>query len=57
MKASEFDEKFASCNGVSDQVDWCQSTPAQHRRPRGGVDFPSCVVSGLEKQAQRLRDT
>ena len=54
MKAHEFDEKFDAGEDLSDNVDWSKARRPNVSMKRVNVDFPAWVVSGLDKQAQKL---
>ncbi len=54
MKASEFDAKFDAGEDVGDQIDWSKARRPNLELKRVNVDFPVWVITGLDKQAQRL---
>jgi hypothetical protein len=54
MKASEFDKRFDENEDISDEVDWTKSRRINVEAKRVNVDFPSWVVSALDRQAQKL---
>ena len=54
MKATEFDRKFDDGEDVSGQVDWSKARRPNLTVKRVNVDFPTWVVEGLDRQAQRL---
>ena len=54
MKAHEFDERFDAGEDISGDVDWSKARRPNVSMKRVNVDFPTWVVSGLDKQAQKL---
>ncbi len=54
MKATEFDERFDAGEDVSADVDWSKARRLNVEAKRVNVDFPTWVVSGLDRQAQKL---
>lgn len=54
MKAKEFDRKFDDGEDVSDLIDWSSARRPNLETKRVNVDFPTWVVTGLDKQAKRL---
>ncbi|MEO3433256.1 CopG family transcriptional regulator [Inquilinus sp. CAU 1745] len=54
MKAVDFDRKFDKGEDMSDQVDWSKARRPNITTKRVNVDFPAWVVTGLDRQAQRL---
>lgn len=54
MKAHEFDERFDAGEDISGDVDWSKARRPNVSMKRVNVDFPKWVVSGLDKQAQKL---
>lgn len=54
MKARELDKKFDQGDDVSDLIDWSQSKRINTEIKRVNVDFPTWVVEGLDRQANRL---
>lgn len=54
MKAREFERKFEAGEDVSEHVDWSKARRPNLKTKRVNVDFPTWVVEGLDRQAQRL---
>ncbi len=54
MKATEFDERFDAGKDISAHVDWSKARRPNIKAKRVNVDFPAWVVSGLDRQAQKL---
>lgn len=54
MKATEFDERFDAGEDVSADVDWSKARRLNVKAKRVNVDFPTWVVSGLDRQARKL---
>ena len=54
MKATEFDERFDAGEDMSAQVDWTKGRRLNVEAKRVNVDFPTWVVVGLDRQAQKL---
>jgi hypothetical protein len=54
MKATEFDERFDAGEDVSADVDWSKARRLNVEAKRVNVDFPTWVVSGLDRQARKL---
>lgn len=54
MKAVDFDRRFDKGEDVSDQIDWSKARRPNVAAKRVNVDFPTWVVAGLDRQAQRL---
>lgn len=54
MKAREFERKFEAGEDVSEHVDWSKARRLNLKSKRVNVDFPTWVVEGLDRQAQRL---
>jgi hypothetical protein len=54
MKATEFDERFDAGEDVSASVDWSKARRLNVEAKRVNVDFPTWVVTGLDRQAQKL---
>jgi hypothetical protein len=54
MKATEFDERFDAGEDMSADVDWTKSRRLNVEAKRVNVDFPTWVVTGLDRQAQKL---
>lgn len=54
MKAREFERKFEVSEDVSVHVDWSMACCPNLEMKRVNVDFPTWVVEGLDRQAQRL---
>jgi hypothetical protein len=54
MKAREFEQKFNAGEDVSEHVDWSEARRPNLKAKRVNVDFPTWVVEGLDRQAQRL---
>ena len=54
MKATEFDERFEASENMSAHVDWTKARRLNVEAKRVNVDFPTWVVAGLNRQAQKL---
>lgn len=54
MKATDFERKFDAGKDVSGDVDWSKARRPNLATKRVNVDFPTWVVEGLDRQAQRL---
>ena len=54
MKATEFDEHFEAGEDMSAHVDWAKARRLNVEAKRVNVDFPTWVVTGLDRQAQKL---
>jgi len=54
MKATEFDERFDAGEDMSAYVDWTKGRRLNVEAKRVNVDFPTWVVVGLDRQAQKL---
>jgi len=54
MKAHDFDQKFDAGADVSGDVDWGDARRPNLKLKRVNVDFPSCVVEALDREARRL---
>ena len=54
MKATDFERKFDEGKDVSGDVDWSKARRPNLAPKRVNVDFPTWVVEGLDRQAQRL---
>lgn len=54
MKATEFDERFDAGEDVSADVDWSKARRLNVEAKRVNVDFPTWVVSGIDRQARKL---
>jgi hypothetical protein len=54
MKATEFDEQFEAGEDMSAHVDWTKARRLNVEAKRVNVDFPTWVVAGLDRQAQKL---
>ena len=54
MKASEFDQAFDDGKEVDEMVDWARARRPNVETRRVNVDFPTWVVEGLDREAQRL---
>ncbi|MFZ3581871.1 type II toxin-antitoxin system BrnA family antitoxin [Loktanella sp. DJP18] len=54
LKATEFDERFDAGEDISANVDWSKARRLNVEAKRVNVDFPTWVVSGLDRQAQKL---
>lgn len=54
MKATEFDERFDAGEDVSADVDGSKARRLNVKAKRVNVDFPTWVVSGLDRQARKL---
>jgi hypothetical protein len=54
MKTREFDKKFDDGDDISDAIDWSSAKRFNTEIKRVNVDFPTWVVEGLDRQANRL---
>ena len=54
MKATEFDERFDAGEDMSAHVDRTKARRLNVEAKRVNVDFPTWVVAGLGRQAQKL---
>lgn len=54
MKAIDLDEKFDAGHDVSNNIDWSKARRPNVETKRVNVDFPAWVVTGLDRQAERL---
>jgi hypothetical protein len=54
MKASEFDEKFDSGEGVAGDLDLSAARRPLQEARRVNVDFPSWMVESLDREAKHL---
>lgn len=54
MKATEFDKRFDAGEDMSADVDWSRARRLNVETRRVNVDFPTWVVSGLDRQARIL---
>ncbi len=54
MKTREFEKKFDDGEDVSDVIDWSSAKRLNTEIKRVNVDFPTWVVEGLDRQANRL---
>ena len=54
MKATEIDERFDAGKDMSAHVDWTKACHLNVEAKRVNVDFPTWVVTGLDRQAQKL---
>ena len=54
MKASDFDREFDEGKNVTADLDLSKVRgPAQEQR-RVNIDFPSCMIQSLDREARRL---
>ncbi len=54
MKARDLDRKFDQDEDISDAIDWSKARRINTEIKRVNVDFPTWVVEGLDRQANRL---
>lgn len=54
MNTVEFDERFDAGEDVSTTVDWSKARRLNVEAKRVNVDFPTWVVTGLDRQARKL---
>lgn len=54
MKATEIDERFDAGEDMSAHVDWSKARRLNLEAKRVTVDFPTWVVAGLDRQAEKL---
>ncbi len=54
MKATDFDNKFDSGEDIFDNLDLSKVKRPEYEIKRVNVDFPSWMISSLDKEAKRL---
>ena len=54
VKARELDNKFDQGEDISSAIDWSKARRVNTEIKRVNVDFPTWVVEGLDRQANRL---
>jgi len=54
ISAAEFDRMFDDGEDISAYVDWSKARRPGLEPKRVNVDFPTWVVEGLDREAQRL---
>ncbi|MGB8019802.1 MAG: CopG family antitoxin [Candidatus Nanopelagicales bacterium] len=54
MKASEFDQRFDDGEDMSEFVDWDSARRINQEPKRVNVDFPTWMVTSLDREADRL---
>ncbi len=54
MKATDFDNKFDSGEDILDNLDLSKAKRPKFETKRVNVDFPSWMITSLDKEAQRL---
>ena len=54
MKAHEFERRFDDGEDVGEHVDWAAGKRPNLAIKRVNVDFPAWVVTGLDREAERL---
>jgi CopG antitoxin of type II toxin-antitoxin system len=54
ITAEEFDRRFDAGEDVSEYIDWSKAERINAVPKRVNVDFPTWVVNGLDREAQRL---
>ncbi len=54
ITTEEFDRRFDDGEDMSDYIDWSSARRPGQEPKRANVDFPAWVVTGLDKEAQRL---
>jgi CopG antitoxin of type II toxin-antitoxin system len=54
MKAHELEVKFDQGEDISAVIDWSKARRVNTEIKRVNVDFPTWVVEGLDRQANRL---
>jgi len=54
ISAEEFDRRFDDGEDISEFVDWSSARRPNLEAKRVNVDFPTWMVRGLDKEAQRL---
>ncbi len=54
MKATDLDKKFDAGEDILDSFDVTKASRPNHNQRRVNVDFPSWMVEGLDKEANRL---
>jgi len=53
-KTTEFDERFDAGEDMSAHIDWSKARRLNVEAKRVNVDFPTWVVSRLDRRAQKL---
>jgi len=54
MKASDFDKKFESGEGITSDLDISKSRRLNQEPKRINVDFPTWMIESLDREAKRL---
>jgi hypothetical protein len=54
ISAEEFDRRFDDGEDISEFIDWSSASRPNLEAKRVNVDFPTWMVNGLDKEAQRL---
>ena len=54
ISAAEFDRKFDDGEDISEYIDWSKATRPGLKPKRVNVDFPSWMVTSLDREARRL---
>ena len=54
MKASEFDEKFAAGEDLTQVLDISRATRINQVQKRVNISFPVWMIQSLDREAQRL---
>jgi len=54
MKATEFDDRFEQGEDITEFLDFSQAKRPGHEPKRVNVDFPSWMISALDREAKRL---
>jgi hypothetical protein len=53
-KASDFDNKFAAGEDITDHLDLDKAQRPEHVQKRVNVDFPVWMIHALDREAKRL---
>ena len=54
ITAEEFDEKFDNGEDISEYVDWSSARRINQEPQRVNIDFPTWVVTRLDRESRRL---
>ncbi len=54
MKAKKFDEKFESGEDLTENLDFSKARRINQESKRVNIDFPTWVVTDLDKHSKRL---
>lgn len=54
ITAKELDEKFDNGEDISEFIDWSSARRINEKPQRVNIDFPTWVVSRLDRESKRL---